>query len=1281
MTAGGVELGTGYVSVVPSTDKFGPGVDKALGQAQGSADTAGRSMGSRFAAGFTGVFKSAVTAGGLGAAIFGGAALKSGLARLTTIQNATTSLTTIMGDAAQAGQLMEQVKQTVNGTPFNLDQFADVAKNLVAMNVPAAKVPGYLTAIGEAAAASGKGAEGVSQVADAFGKMAATGKVSLDEVWTVSHAGVDALGILANGFGVTTDEMQKMVSKGAVPADRALDLLADGIVHGSDGAAGATVALAGTMAGLRKTLTGASGGFKAAMARFGAGVLAPWVPVASTTLTGLAGGLDTLTPKIQAFMQRLADSGAVERFTTAMANLPATIDQVTNWLGGLDFSSIKDQIGSVVGSLTQLSATASQPSGEGGGGFWSSVVSGISGLGSALGSVGVDAVTVLTAALKSLSDVLTVLADHVGLVTPLLIAMAAAYVTSQTVQTAYQAAKVIQTPAMFAQLAVQRQLTAALAQHTAALSANTVATGVNTGTQTAQTATTVRARVAALASAAASRVAAAAQWLWNAALTANPIGLVVAAIAALVAGLVWFFTQTETGRRLWETVWGAIQVAVSAAWSYIKPVWDGFLAALGWIGDKLQWLWSNVVSPVLGWIGSAFSAWWAGVQVYLGLWKAGLSEAGDVVSGWWSFIQPIFGFVADLVSGWWSGVQVYLGWWKTGLTEAGTVVSGFADGVKAGWRLIGAAIDTGKRWFTDLRDVVVQAIGKILEYWDKIKGIVGTVGDVAGKIGGAIGSAVTHVIPGLAQGGSVNGLGGGTSDSIPALLSAGEHVVTAREVAAVGGHTGMYRLRAAMRAGALRFAAGGAVPHGIRDALAAARRVTGHPYLWGGIGPDRFDCSGFISFLQRVAMGMADPARRLYTTLDLLAGRLAGLESGLGPPGTLFQVGANADHMAATIAGEPAEAGGSHGTSRLGPPAVGAADPQFTHQFHLPNELIAGWADGARGDAVSAAQSSVRAGSGTKATWTEQDETKLASAQTAVEQAKQRRDKVYGDAKKTDADRRQADLTVEKAEQKVVALQKRKDDVASGVADAPPAQAPALEHRFTEEELARIDAQAAVDSANERRNEVYADLDASPNEKLKADAELSRAQDKLDELTTTGSKVQGRVRDFVTDVAGMAFDAVLAELPGGIGESRWWSIDYSPFVEAGQSLSQRAAQAIGPLPVFTSEAVAAQLGYTPVAGQPPPPWWDTLRPKVFDTGGWLRPGEVAINLSRRPEPVLSSPAQMQAFLGGFAPTAAGVDASVRIDTLHTGMSAAEFRREWAAMQLAQRQRAKTWTPR
>ena len=65
---------------------------------------------------------------------------------------------------------------------------------------------------------------------------------------------------------------------------------------------------------------------------------------------------------------------------------------------------------------------------------------------------------------------------------------------------------------------------------------------------------------------------------------------------------------------------------------------------------------------------------------------------------------------------------------------------------------------------------------------------------------------------GLATGGAIFGPGSGTSDSIPAMLSNGEHVWTAREVQAAGGQGAVYGLRAAALAGALpKFAEGGAV--------------------------------------------------------------------------------------------------------------------------------------------------------------------------------------------------------------------------------------------------------------------------------------------------------------------------------------------------------------------------------------------------------------------------------------------------------------------------------------
>lgn len=62
-----------------------------------------------------------------------------------------------------------------------------------------------------------------------------------------------------------------------------------------------------------------------------------------------------------------------------------------------------------------------------------------------------------------------------------------------------------------------------------------------------------------------------------------------------------------------------------------------------------------------------------------------------------------------------------------------------------------------------------------------------------------------------ASGGAIAGPGTGTSDSIPALLSNGEHVLTASDVAKAGGQGAVYRMRGLIQAGALRFAVGGEV--------------------------------------------------------------------------------------------------------------------------------------------------------------------------------------------------------------------------------------------------------------------------------------------------------------------------------------------------------------------------------------------------------------------------------------------------------------------------------------
>lgn len=95
--------------------------------------------------------------------------------------------------------------------------------------------------------------------------------------------------------------------------------------------------------------------------------------------------------------------------------------------------------------------------------------------------------------------------------------------------------------------------------------------------------------VAVLAGAAASKVATAAQWLFNAALSANPIGIIIVAIAAVVAALIWFFTQTELG----QTIWAEFSRFLGEAWANIVSVATTVFTALG---DFFGTVWDGIVS-------------------------------------------------------------------------------------------------------------------------------------------------------------------------------------------------------------------------------------------------------------------------------------------------------------------------------------------------------------------------------------------------------------------------------------------------------------------------------------------------------------------------------------------------------------------------------------------------------------------------------------------------------------------------------------------------------------
>ena len=127
---------------------------------------------------------------------------------------------------------------------------------------------------------------------------------------------------------------------------------------------------------------------------------------------------------------------------------------------------------------------------------------------------------------------------------------------------------------------------------------------------------------------------------------------------------------------------------------------------------------------------------------------------------------------------------------------------------------------------------------------------------------------------------------------------------------------------------------GGGGGPGVQRALAWARTQAGKPYIWGGVGPGGYDCSGWWSALTNVIRGR-NPFSRLFSTHSF--GATSGPGGFVRNLASAVRVGitdAGVGHMAGTLGRTNTESSGSYGV-RVGGGARGWNDGLFTRWYGL----------------------------------------------------------------------------------------------------------------------------------------------------------------------------------------------------------------------------------------------------------------------------------------------------------------------------------------------------------
>lgn len=235
----------------------------------------------------------------------------------------------------------------------------------------------------------------------------------------------------------------------------------------------------------------------------------------------------------------------------------------------------------------------------------------------------------------------------------------------------------------------------------------------------------------------------------NAAMLANPVGLIVALIAGLVVAFVYLWNNVEGFRKFWINAWElikstaskagkAISKALSDAWTAVKKAWSSVTKFFSGIWSSITKTFKNVKS----WFGDRFRQAWNGIK---SVWNG----AGSFFRGIWSSVTKTFGnvggwFRSKFSSAWSSIKSVFSGW--------GSFFSGLWTKIKSKFGSIGTSLGTSMG--NAVKSGLNKALSKIESAINKGIGLINSAIRLANKLPGIdVGTVSKISLPRLARGG------------------------------------------------------------------------------------------------------------------------------------------------------------------------------------------------------------------------------------------------------------------------------------------------------------------------------------------------------------------------------------------------------------------------------------------------------------------------------------------------------------------------------------------------
>ncbi len=669
-----IEIATAFVQVVPSMKGVGKAIESAFGSASETAgNTAGIKAGNGFAGGF-GAKLGVIT--GIAQSV-AGKAIEAFMGLSGEITSASDSAQKFASTLNFAGVSERQIKRLTASTQdyadktvYDLNDIRNTTAQLAANGVP--NYDRLAEAAGNLNAVAGGSADTFKSVAMVLTQTAGQGKLTTENWNQLSDAIPGASGKIQQALkeaGAYTGNFRDAMADGQITAQEFNDAIM------SLGFTDAAVEAATSAS----TIEGATGNLEAVFVKLGASVLDTAKPAITGGMSWIADGVTNAVPVVQAGIEgligwfqrlysKLEENGAITAFKSAWDTIRdaimGVVNMVIDWAHMIPPDGLANGIKLVADTLNWFVRHGKE------------LAPIIIGIGTAFAAVkgyqalnsGLQALTgtmnTVTTAAKGVSNGIMLMTDLGGPV------------------------------AMLKQMAGGLSLV-----------------------KTAQTAWST-----------ATKMATAVQGAFNAVIAANPIGAIAVAVAAVVAALAWFFTQTEAGRKAWAAFTSWLSETWAALVEGAKAIWNG-------LGEFLANLWSAIS-------GGITSAWTSITSFLSGVWNGISTTATTIFNGIRDFIVNVFTVIGALIvaplQAIQNGINTVFGWILSFITQQmnstntvwSTVWTAIYNVVSTIFGLISSCISTV---VNAIRTVIVVFLsflkGDWQGAWDAIKSFFTTTWD------------------------------------------------------------------------------------------------------------------------------------------------------------------------------------------------------------------------------------------------------------------------------------------------------------------------------------------------------------------------------------------------------------------------------------------------------------------------------------------------------------------------------------------------------------------------